>query len=384
LKLASFSHATLEKLKRHLPYTASIHNPVDVIGDATHERYESAIRDILLDEAVDGAIVILTPQTMTDILETARILPRVAKGVHKPLLSSFMGLVDVSEGVKYLEAHGIPNYLFPEAAARTMAAMVRFTNHLKAKETHKRETRRLPAEKETAAGIIAQKLKGKKKYYMPEKEANEVLRCYGFPLLKNHLVNDVSEIGEAVEEIGFPLAMKVVSPDVVHKSDVGGVRLKISSVEQARQAFGEIVENVRGSNPAARLDGVLVEEMAKGGVEVILGATRDPRFGPICMFGLGGAFVETIKDVTFRLAPMWELSAEIMIRSIKAYKILQGVRGDPPSDTEAIKLCILRLSQMVSDHPEIAELDINPLIVYPAGHGCMVADSRILLSRREE
>jgi acetate---CoA ligase (ADP-forming) len=158
------------------------------------------------------------------------------------------------------------------------------------------------------------------------------------------------------------------------------VRININSIEQAKNGYKEIIENAKQYNPAARIDGVLIEEMAQEGVEVILGATRDPLFGPLCMFGLGGIFVETLKDVTFRLAPMWELSAENMIRSIKAYKVLKGLRGNPPSDIEAVKDCILRLSQLVSDHPEISELDINPLIVYPDGRGCRVADSRIILA----
>lgn len=380
LSLAVFSEATQTRLLEHLPATASIRNPVDVIGDATHERYEAAIRDILMDDGVDGAIVILTPQAMTDILKTAQIVPHVAKDIRKPILSSFMGLVDVSEGVRYLEEHGIPNYTFPEAAVRSMASMVRFNERLRSRGSRKREIRRFSADREKAASIIKEKLQRKQRYYMPEKEAGEVLRCYRFPLLESRVVRDSSELGSAIDEIGLPVAMKIASPDIVHKSDVGGVRLKIKSLEHARKSYEEIIESVKQSEPAARVEGVLVEQMARGGVEVILGAARDPRFGPMCMFGLGGIFVEALKDVTFRLAPMWELSAENMIRSIKAYKVLRGVRGNPPADIEAIKHCILRLSQMVSDHPEIKELDINPLIVYPEGHGCVVADSRILLT----
>ena len=216
---------------------------------------------------------------------------------------------------------------------------------------------------------------------MPENEANEILQCYGFPLLKSQIVRDTAEIEAAVSETGLPVAMKIISPDILHKSDAGGVRIKIKSVEQAQITFKEIIANARQYNPAARVEGVLIEEMARDGIEVILGASRDPVFGPLCMFGLGGIFVEALKDVTFRLAPMWELSAENMIRSIKAYKVLKGLRGKPPSDIEALKDCILRLSQLVSDHPEIKELDINPLIVYPEGQGCRVADSRIILVR---
>ena len=308
-------------------------------------------------------------------------MPRVAEGVDKPLLCSFMGIVDVSEGIKHLERHGIPNYAFPEEAVRAMASMQRYANQLR---LEKREIRRVAADCETASEIIKHKLGNMNPYFMPENEANEILQCYGFPVLKSVLITDEAEIQNAVREVGLPVAMKICSPDIVHKFDAGGVRLKIKSLGQARKAFEEILANAKRHNPAADIKGILVEKMARGGVEVILGATRDPRFGPICMFGLGGTFVEALKDVTFRLAPMWEISAEEMIRSIKAYRILQGIRGDPPSDIDAIKDCILRLSQMVTDHPEVAELDINPLIVYPMGKGCVVADSRILLNHPPE
>jgi acetyl coenzyme A synthetase (ADP forming)-like protein len=376
LKIATLSEETKQKLKQGLPPTASIQNPVDVIGDATHERYEAAIRHTLMDENVDGAIVILAPQAMTDILETAEIVPRVVKDIDKPVLCSFMGIVDVSEGIQYLEKHGIPNYAFPEAAVRSMASMAFYGNLL---SLDKREVRRVAADRDTASVVIEKKLAGKDSYYMSEKEANEILQCYGFPVLKSVLLKDSSQVDEAVEEFVFPVAMKISSPDIVHKFDAGGVRLKIKTREEARKAFEEIIENVKKFKPLAKIDGVIMERMARGGVEVILGAVRDPRFGPLCMFGLGGTFVGAIKDVTFRLAPMWEISSEIMIRSIKAYSILRGVRGAPPCDIDSIKDCLLRLSQMVSEHPEIAELDINPLIVYPEGEGCVVADSRILL-----
>jgi acetyltransferase len=378
LKIATLSPETKQKLKQQLPPTASIENPVDVIGDATHERYEAAIRCVLMDENVDGAIVILAPQAMTDVLETAEIVPRVVKGIDKPVLCSFMGIVDVSKGIKYLEEHGIPNYAFPEAAVRSMSSMVYYGDLL---NLPKREVRRVAADRDTAAALIRKKLSGKDSYYMSEKEANEILQCYGFPVLKSVLLKKASQIEDAAEEILFPVAMKISSPDIIHKFDAGGVRLKIKTKEEAQNAFNEIIEKVKSSNPSAHIDGVIMERMAKGGVEVILGAVRDPKFGPLCMFGLGGTLVEAMNDVTFRVAPMWEISAEIMIQTIKAYNILKGVRGSPPCDIESIKDCLLRLSQLVSDHPEIAELDINPLIIYPQGQGCVVADSRMLLKK---
>jgi len=376
LHMAPLSDETKKKLKETLPPTASIQNPVDVIGDATYERYESAIRTILEDENVDGAIVILSPQAMTAPLATAEIMPRVIEGIDKPVLCSFMGIVDVSEGVRHLEEHGIPNYAFPEAAVRAMASMVKFGWLL---SLERREVRRLAADRDTATQIIKRKLEGLDRYYMPEREANELLQSYGFPVLKSLLIESESKINGAVDEIGPPVVMKISSRDIIHKYDAGGVILKIQNKTEAKKAYNKILENAKKYNPDAKIDGVLMERMARGGIEIILGATRDPNFGPICMFGLGGTFVEAMKDVTFRLAPMWEVSAEIMIESIKSYSVLKGIRGLPPSDIASIKDCILRLSQMVSDHPEISELDINPLIVYPEGEGCVVADSRILL-----
>jgi acetyltransferase len=379
LKLAQFSDDTKQQLKDQLPPTAAVNNPVDVIGDATYERYEAALRAVLTDEAVHGAIVILAPQAMTNPLETAQIVPRVVEGIDKPVLCAFMGIVDVSEGSRYLEKHGIPDYDFPEEAVRAMSCMVRFGDLLR---LGRREVRRVAADRESASQIIHKKLGDRDRYYLPQHEAHEILACYGFPLLKSRVVKNPSEIDAAAQEVPFPIVMKILSPEIVHKFDAGGVILKIKTVDQAKAAYETILENAKNYKADADIRGVLMEQMARGGVEVILGATRDPIFGPICMFGLGGTFVEAIKDVTFRLAPMWEVSAEIMIESIKAHRVLQGVRGGPPSDIAAIKDCILRLSQMVSDHPEIAELDINPLIVYAEGEGCVAADSRILLTKK--
>jgi len=380
LQIAPLTDVTKQKLRECLPPTASVNNPVDVIGDATFERYQDAIRITLEDDNVDGAIVILTPQAVSDPLETAKIIPEVAKGATKPVLCSFMGVVDVSEAIDYLEAHGVPTYNFPGAAVRSMAVMADYGQLM---GLDKREVRRVAADLDSAKAIIQNKLTGQNEYYLGEKEAGEILQCYGFPVLKSVLIKNVGDIDQAAESILFPVAMKIMSPDIIHKFDAGGVKLKIKNKEQARTAFTEIIANARKFHADARIDGVIMERMAKQGTEVILGAVRDPQFGPICMFGLGGTLVEAIKDVTFRLAPMWEISAEIMIKTIKTYNILKGVRGMPASDIDAIKDCLLRLSQLLDENPEIAELDINPLIVYPDGAGCVVADSRILLRTPE-
>jgi acetyltransferase len=376
LKLAKLGEGTVEKLKQSLPPTASFNNPIDVIGDATHERYEAALRDVLADDNVDAAVVILSPQHMTDIMETAEIVPRVAATTDKPFLGSFMGYVDVSAGVNHLEEHGIPNYVFPESAMRAMSAMCRYASKINAPN---RQTPELVADCDKAKAIISEKLDGKDSYYMTEIECQELLGCYGFPLLKSRLVKTKEEIKDAAMHTGFPVVMKITSPDIVHKSDAGGVMLNIGSVKEAEKAFDQIIANARKYKADARIEGIYMVEMAKSGVEVILGGTRDPKSGPLGRCGLGGIFVETFKDVSFRLAPMWESSADHMINSIKGYDLLKGVRGRSASDVASIKDCILRLSQLMSENPEIAEMDMNPIIVYSEGQGCVVADSRILL-----
>jgi acetyltransferase len=376
LSLAEFTEETKTRLRAELPPTASIGNPVDVIGDATHERYAAALKAVINDPKVNAAVVILTPQSMTEIDETAQIIPEVAKHTDKPILCSFMGTVGVASGVDYLQSRGIPNYIFPEAAMRSLSAMLRYSTRL---FRSKRHTPRFPVDGAKVSAMIMELLGDQPSHYMTEPECQEVLGAYGFSMLKSRLVKDRGEIQAAVEETGFPLVMKISSPDIVHKSDAGGVVINIRDQAEAEAAYDQILSNSRAYKANARIDGIFVVQMAKKGVEVILGATRDPKFGPMCMFGLGGVFVETFKDVSFRLAPMWESSAENMIRSIKGYDLLKGVRGAPPSDEAAVKNAILRLSQMMVAHPEITELDINPMIVYPEGQGCVVADSRIML-----
>jgi acetate---CoA ligase (ADP-forming) len=381
LELAAFSETTKAAIRKNVSPMANISNPVDTIGYAYHEQFEAVIRAVIQDDNVDGAIVMLTPAAITDILETAQIIPNVTRDTDKPILCSFMGVVDVSEGMAYLQRHGVPVYNFPENPVRAMANMAEFGWLLTVKN---KEVRRVAADKESVCQIIDAKLAGADRYMMTQKEANEILQCYGFPMLKGRLLKTREEIADAAEEVMFPVAMKISSPDILHKYDAGGVLLDIKDQAEAERAFDTIIANAWAFNADARIQGVLMERMARKGVEVILGATRDPKFGPVCMFGLGGTFVEALKDVTFRVAPMWEVSAEMMIREIKAYTVLTGIRNRPPSDIAAIKDCVLRLSQLVSDHPEIDELDINPLIVYAEGEGCVVADSRIVLSRVPE
>jgi acetyltransferase len=379
LKLAELSEATKDKLRPSLPAAASLRNPVDVIGDARHDRYQAAIRTVLEDPGVDMGIVILTPQSMTDVEETAMIVPEAVKDIDKPIVCSFMGVRDVAAGAAILRNALIPNYPFPEDGVRALAASYRLVSLQEI--PHRTMVDMNDCDVEGAKKMIAAALDGNDSRYMGQAECRPLLDCYRLPLLKSEVACSPDDAARIAEKLGGSLAMKIMSADVVHKYDAGGVVLKVKGGEQARAAFNQIIENVKKHVPDARIQGVLVEQMARKGVEVILGASRDARFGPLMMFGLGGTLVEVVKDVTFRLAPMWRISAEHMVREIKAYKILEGFRGIPPSDIDAIVNILLRLSHMVCNHPEISELDINPLIVHARGDGCSVADSRVVLRR---
>jgi len=375
LKLAELSDDTKAKLKASLPATASLRNPIDVIGDARADRYRAAVRTVLEDPNVDMGIVILTPQSMTDIEETAAVVPEAVRGIPKPVVCSFMGAKDVAPGVAILRAAGVPNYPFPEDGVKSLAAADRLvTLH----EIPRREMVHFDdVDAEQAKTLIRQALDGKTERYLTQAECRPLLACYRLPLLRSAVATSADQAASTAEEFGKPVVMKVMSADVVHKFDAGGVLLNIHGADEARAAYQKIHANVAKAVPGAKVQGILVEEMAGKGVEVIVGASRDARFGPLMMFGLGGTLVEVLKDVSFRLAPMWQISAERMVHQIRAFKVLDGFRGSPPSDIPAIVDTLLRLSAMVYNHPEISELDVNPLIVH--AKGCAVADSRVML-----
>jgi len=382
IKIAEISEETRGKLRGSLPAAASLRNPVDVIGDARADRYRAAVRTILDDPGVDMGLVILTPQSMTDIDEIARVVPEAARGLDKPVACSFMGARDVAEGVEILRAAGVPNYPFPEDAVRAFHAAHSLVT---LGEIPRRE---MPTfddiDMAKAQKLIAGYLAGGTERYLTQAECRPIFECYRLPLLKSGVATSEAEAEQIAGNFDRPVAMKVMSRDVVHKYDAGGVLLNVRGGEAGAAAWRTIHGNIAKAVPGAKIEGILIEEMAPKGVEVILGATRDARFGPLMMFGLGGTFVEVLKDVSFRLAPMWRISAERMIRQIRAFKILTGVRGNPPSDLRAIEETLLRLSTLVCNHPEVSELDINPLIVHAEGQGCSVADSRIMLRATSE
>jgi acetate---CoA ligase (ADP-forming) len=374
LELATFQQETVDELARHLPHTANLHNPVDVIGDATQERYESTLRTVINDPGVDGALVILTPQSMTDSLGTAEAIVRVARRLSKPILCCFMGIVDVSAGVKFLQEQGYPVYKFPENTAKAFAALYKYSSWL---NRERLPTISIEHETDKAAGIIRNHL-ASGRTYLSELEGLELLRCYGFPVLPTKLADSPASAADIASELGFPVVMKVVSDQILHKSDAGGVVLGIPNREEAESAYRRIIDSARAYNPDAKIRGVLVQKMAPKGEEVILGMQRYSA-GPLIMFGLGGIFVEVFRDVVFRLAPVDRDEAHQMLREIRGFKLLTGFRGRPKADIPAIEQVLVGLSDLVVRHPEIKEMDINPLLVHEETRGVTVADCRIIL-----
>jgi acetyl coenzyme A synthetase (ADP forming)-like protein len=375
LNISPFSQNTVKALKRILPPQASLNNPVDLIAEAQHELYEKTLGQILKDKNVHSSIIILTATSFTNVDKIANSIVKTAKKFQKPVLCSFLGVYDVSSGIEILEENGIPSYRFPESAARVLSEMTKFNWWLKRPKTG---IKKFKVNKARAQKII-DSAKKEGRLFLLEHESYEVLKAYHFPVVKSSLAKNKTEAAEVAQKIGFPVVLKIASPDILHKFDFGGVRLNLNNKIEVRKAYQEILENILAKKPGAKIKGVLVEEMASQGKEIILGMNRDPQFGPILMFGLGGIYVEALEDVSFRLAPIRELTAEVMIARTKTYKILEGFRGEPAYDTEAVAECLKRLSQLVTDFEEIKELDINPLFVYEKGKGCAIVDARIIL-----
>jgi len=380
LTLAKFSKDTIKELKKYLPATANFHNPVDVIGDAAKDRYENTLATVLADRGVDAALIILTPQSMTDAIGTAEAIVNIARNSIKPILCAFMGVVDVSDGVKLLQENNVPVYQFPESAARSLGALHQGMKWLFRKILPQYN---LVYDSEKAGNIIGKYMKEGRKV-LGELDGNEILKCYGFTTIPMALSKTRTEAVKIADKIGYPIVMKIVSPQILHKSDAGGVKVGLRNSTEVEQAFESIMKNAGAYDPKAELTGVLVQKLVPKGQEVILGLTKDPVFGHAVMFGLGGIFVEVYKDVAFRLSPMGRNVARRMVKSIKGYPILKGLRGEPPYDIEAIEKNIVSLKAMADNHPMIKELDINPLFVHEDGKGTTVADIIIRLEDEAE
>jgi acetyl coenzyme A synthetase (ADP forming)-like protein len=380
LQLARFESGVIRALEEFLPDAASAANPVDVLGDARADRYRFALEEVVKDPNVDGVLVILTPQAMTEIVETAEVIAEIAGDVDLPVLACFMGEARVEAGTKVLEKHNVPNFSFPERAAMVFEGLSHFRANME-KPLPTYET--YDVDKQTVTRIIDDIL-AEGRVSIGDAEARSILTAYGLDIPASELAETADEAVEYATKMGYPVVLKIASPDILHKTDVGGVKVGLENATDVRDAFDLITYRTQRYLPEARIWGCLVQKMVPEGLEVLIGMNRDPQFGPLVTFGLGGIYVETLKDVSFRVAPFSRTEAREMIAEIRASALLEGVRGEPPVDREALVDALLRIGQLVQDFPMIAELDINPFIVYEEGQGGIAIDMRLILESGEK
>ncbi|KXA93869.1 acetyl-CoA synthetase [candidate division MSBL1 archaeon SCGC-AAA259I14] len=361
LSLASFSDETLMKLDSSLPNESSIYNPVDVLGDAGLDRYRKVILALIDDPQVGAIITISYPSAVLSYDELAKELVEVQKNREKPMVSCLMGGSRVKFAVDILQSGDIPNYFDPERAVKSLGALNRYRD-IKEREYYPPET--FSVNKTRALEILSQ-VETRKNNRLGV-EAMDLLETYGISIPKGEIVEDPERATEVASNIEGKIVMKIVSPDILHKSDIGGVKVNVAR-DKIREEYEDLIVRARNYQPDATILGVQIQEMTDidTGVETILGMNRDPQFGPVLMFGLGGIFVEVLEDVSFRIAPISESEVREMINDLKSSPLLRGARGKKPVNIDSLVETMQRFSQLVSDIPAVLELDINPLVVTP-------------------
>jgi len=371
--LGDLSEATRSELRAHLNPSAQVSNPIDMLGGAEPADYELAVRTALADPQIDAVIPLLVPQALVSPAGVAQAVVDAVRGAKKTVLACVVGDESVGEARLILQGNRIPMYTVPETMGRVLAAMRyyrdwRGRDHSLPAESHASGFARAEAYLKTQAGVSA----------LGEAAARPLLEAYGFPVVQADRAGSAGEAARVAEKIGFPVVMKVISPDILHKSDVGGIRLGLNSAAEVETAYAAMLQGVAAKAPQARIEGVLIEQSAPHGQEVIIGMKRDPGFGPLLMFGLGGIYVELFKDVSFRVAPIGEQEALEMVQATRAGRLLTGFRGQAPADVAAVVYCLCRLSQLALDFPQISEIEVNPLQVFEAGRGVLALDARVL------
>jgi acetate---CoA ligase (ADP-forming) len=374
IELVDLSPETIARLQPLFPPEASLRNPVDMIASATAADYRAALDALLADGNVDSAVAIFVPPLGIRAGDVAESIAAAA-GQHpgKPVLAVLMGREGLPEGRAELHRAGIPAYIFPESAARALGALRRVREWRARPDVPERP---LTVDRDRAARLIAQaRSAGRTK--LTELEVLDVLSAYGIAAAPARLAHDAEDAARAAAEIGYPVAVKIVSPQIIHKTEVGGVRTGIGTTIELKQACVEMLDSVSRQAPSATIDGLLVQRMISGGRETIVGVSRDAVFGPLVMFGLGGIYVEALADVVFRIAPLGPRDIHDMLKGIRGVAILEGVRGAPPVDFASLGEVVRRVGQLALDHEDVAELDINPLLALP--QSAMAVDARILL-----
>jgi acetyltransferase len=381
-QLAELAPETTEKLKEALPGFAATGNPVDVGGDADADRYAKATETLIQDPNIDGVMAILTPQAMSYPTETAEALVTVSREhPNKPLLTSFMGEIKVRDGITRFRSAHVPTFDTPEDAVKAFLYMYQYTKNLESLyETPDDILPDYTADRDKVKRIFLDVARSGRSI-LSEVEAKDVLEAYGIPVVKTVVAGSAEECARMAEQIGFPVAIKIHSHDITHKSDVGGIALNVRSAPEAANQFTKIMDRVKAARPDAKLQGVTVQQMSRGGIEVILGARRDDTFGPALMFGMGGTGVELYRDVAVDFPPLNAALARTMIDTTRVSKLLEGYRGRPAADMMALEQALVKMSYLLVDFPEILEMDINPLQAREDGISGL--DARVVIEPRD-
>ncbi len=378
LRLASLSEASRAALQKLLPPAASLQNPVDMLASATPEHYAEGLRLLLADPGVDSVMIILPPPPPSTAGAVAKALIPVIQSGDKPVVIVLMGERLIQEAVDLFRAARVVDYRFPEPAASALAVLVRRTERLARGAEPPASLSGI--DRQAAQALAAAQPAGA---FLQPADASRLMEAYGIPTPKIELAENAQQAAELAQRLGFPVVLKIASPDIAHKSDVGGVLLNLQSPQEVTRGFQTLLEKVHRAKPQAHLLGVQVQCMLPPGQEVIVGALRDPQFGPLVMFGSGGVEVEGLKDVAFALAPLSEAEAERMLERTWAGRKLRGYRNLPPADREAVLQVLLRLAQLAQDCPQLAEIEVNPLWVLPPGRGARAIDVRVRTTEQD-
>ncbi|MEE4603247.1 MAG: bifunctional acetate--CoA ligase family protein/GNAT family N-acetyltransferase [Desulfobacteraceae bacterium] len=377
---APLDHQTLQALDAFLPSFWSRGNPIDILGDASAERFGRALEVCLKSKNLDGVLVILAPQALTDPLSVAEILAAAMQDRRYPVFACWMGGKRIATAVDVLNAAGIPTYDTPERAVRAFLYMVEYTRNLEMLlEVPPKMTGHMVFDQEKTRKLVAA---APAQEFMPETDSKEILAAYGLPVIRTEIAETEAQASRISREMGYPLVMKVHSVDITHKTDAGGIRLDLRCDADVCEAYRQIISSARRYKPDARIEGVTIQPyFSNPDFEILMGAKRDPNFGPVILFGMGGIYTEVLKDRALGLPPMNRLLARRLMQETKAYSLLQGYRNRPAADMQRLEEMIVRLSQLLIDFPEIAELDMNPVLIKDGNP--VAVDARILISPLE-
>jgi len=382
LRVGELSETTRAALRRLLPPEAIVENPIDMTPRSDRTKYDACVRILLEDEGIDCILVVFVPPMMVDAMDIVECLEALRKKYDKPIFGVFMAPDEFFQELNEKHPDHMAIYLFPESAVHALAALDRYRQW---REKPIGQVRSFHVDREAALDLL-EEVRRQGRDELTPLEAQRLVECYGICVARAAAAKDEEELGEAAGRVRYPVVLKAVAPGLLHKTEAGGVRLDIHTPEELMTAARTMTEEVYRRYPrAATVDGqmgFLVQEYVRGGREVIVGMTHDPKFGPLVMFGLGGVYVEIFKDVVFRVPPITDLEAREMIRQIRGYQLLEGVRGEPAVDLERLAEILERFSQLVEDLPQLAEMDINPLMVFPAAEDFRAVDIRVRLAEK--